>query len=266
MQDPLQRRGHAVSRWILLVVGGLGAIGAAVQFGRGALRGSHRIDNPVFANVQRLPHEQTMLYHASAYGTDLLIILSWLLFLLLTAYVAAVLLHAFYRSAPVAVLVAGALLAGAQIAGLLIATSLQKVVEFVLQSGTAAPAEAAWLAAGVNYLIQLHLFYVSAWIVATGAGWLFLGAAARAAGAPLRGGALLVSAGGVLFLAGAVIRALLPFAGATAPAVLLGTAEAVPSAAFALGLIGYATLLQRVGDVQCAVPADGPRSQLPSLP
>jgi hypothetical protein len=43
MQDQLQRRGHTVYRRILLVGGGFDAIGAVVQFGRGALRGSQRI-------------------------------------------------------------------------------------------------------------------------------------------------------------------------------------------------------------------------------
>jgi hypothetical protein len=56
---------------------GLGLAGAGFQLGRGLVRGAAPVDNPVFTSVQRLPHEQTILYHASAYGTDLLILSFW---------------------------------------------------------------------------------------------------------------------------------------------------------------------------------------------
>jgi hypothetical protein len=247
MENPMKRpASHAAYRWLLLLMGGLGLAGAGFQVSRGILRGAAPVDNPVFTNVQRLPHEQTILYHASAYGTDLLILSFWLLFLLLTGYVAAVLLHALYQRAPVPALAAGAFLAGALISGLLIATSLIKVAEFVVQMPTATEAEAAWLTSGINYLMQLHLFYVSAWILATGVGWLFLAAAARSAGDSYRRGALLLFAGGTHFIAATVLRALLPFAGTTAPGVLIGFVEAVPSAAFGAGLLGYAALLGRL--------------------
>jgi hypothetical protein len=248
---------HAAYRWLLLLMGGLGLAGAGFQLGRGLLRGAAPVDNPVFANAQRLPHEQTILYHASAYGTDLLILSSWLLFLLLTGYVAVVLLHALYQRAPVPSLAAGAFLFGALISGLLIVTSLMKVAEFVVQMPSATEAEAAWLTSGINYLMQLHLFYVSAWIFATGVGWLFLAAAARRAGASYRRGALLLFAGGTLFVAATVFRALLPFAGTTAPGILIGLVEAVPSAAFGAGLLGYAALLARLSADAAALPRPG---------
>jgi hypothetical protein len=248
---------HAAYRWLLLLMGGLGLAGAGFQLGRGLLRGAAPVDNPVFANAQRLPHEQTILYHASAYGTDLLILSSWLLFLLLTGYVAVVLLHALYQRAPVPSLAAGAFLFGALISGLLIVTSLMKVAEFVVQMPSATEAEAAWLTSGINYLMQLHLFYVSAWIFATGVGWLFLAAAARRAGASYRRGALLLFAGGTLFVAATLFRALLPFAGTTAPGVLIGFVEAVPSAAFGAGLLGYAALLARLSADAAALPRPG---------
>jgi hypothetical protein len=249
---------HAAYRWPLLLTGGLGVAGAAFQLGRGLLRGVAPVDNPVFTNVQRLPHEQTILYHASAYGTDLLILSFWLLFLLLTGYVAVVLLHALYRRAPVPVLAAGAFLFAALLSGLLIATSLMKVAEFVVQMPTATEAETAWLTAGINYLMQLHLFYVSAWILATGAGWLFLAAAARRAGDPYHRGGLLLFVGGTLFIAATVFRALLPFAGMTAPGVLIGFVEAIPSAGFGAGLLGYAALLDRLSAGAAAPPRPAP--------
>jgi hypothetical protein len=246
---------QTASRWLLLLMGGLGLAGAAVQLGRGLIRGATVVDNPVFANVQRLPHEQTILYHASSYGTDLLILSFWLLFLVLIGYVAVVLLHALYQRAPVPTLAAGAFLFGALISGLLIATSLMKVAEFVVQMPAATAAEAAWLTSGINYLMQLHLFYVWGWIFATGVGWLFLAAAARRAGDSYRRGALLLFAGGGLFVAATVFRALLPFAGPTAPGLLIGFIEAVPSAAFGAGLLGYAALLRRLSADAAALPA-----------
>jgi hypothetical protein len=252
-----QPASHAVYRWLLLLMGGLGLAGAGFQLGRGLVRGATPVDNPVFTNVQRLPHEQTILYHTSAYGTDLLILSFWLLLLLLTGYVAVVLLHALYQRAPVPVLAAGAFLFGALISGLLIATSLIKVAEFVIQLPTATEAEAVWLTSGINYLMQLHLFYVAAWIFATGVGWLFLAAAARRAGDSYRRGALLLFVGGTLFVAATVLRALLPLAGTTAPGVLIGFVEAVPSAAFGAGLLGYAALLARLSDGAAALPRPG---------
>jgi hypothetical protein len=260
MEDVRPHRGLTVCRWILLVLGGIGVAGAMLQLGRGLLRGAAAIDNPVFANVQRLPHEETLLLHASSYGIDLLILAPWLLLLLVTAYVGAVLLLALFRTAPVAVLVAGAFLGAALLSGLLIFTSLIKVVEFSVQTQTAAAAEVEWLTAGINYLTQVHLFYVSAWILATGIGWLCVGAAARDMGEAWRRGSLLLLAGGTLFLVGWVVRLLLPLAGTTAPAVLLGVIEAVPSAAFGCGLLGYASLLARLNASAAAAPQLAQRS------
>jgi hypothetical protein len=254
MEGVRPHRGLGVCRWTLLVLGGIGVAGSMLQLGRGLLRGVAPIDNPVFANVQRLPHEETLLVHASSYGIDLLILAPWLLLLLVTAYVGALLLLALFRAAPAAVLVAGAFLGGALLSGLLIFTSLIKVVEFTVQTQTAAAAEVEWLTAGINYLTQVHLFYVSAWILATGIGWLCVGAAARGMGQAWRRGSLLLLAGGALFVAGWVVRLLLPLAGTTVPAVLLGVVEAVPSAAFGCGLLGYASLIAHLNATAVAAP------------
>jgi hypothetical protein len=254
MEDVRPHRGLAVCRWVLLVLGGIGVAGAMLQLGRGLLRGAAPIDNPVFANVQRLPHDETLLRHASSYGLDLLILAPWLLLLLVTAYVGAVLLLALFRTAPVAVLVAGAFLGGALLSGLLIFTSLIKVVEFAVQSQAATATEVEWLAAGINYLTQVHIFYVSAWILATGVGWLCVGAAARGMGPAWRRGSLLLLAGGTLFVTSWVVRLLLPLAGMTAPAVLLGVVEAIPSAAFGCGLLGYASLVANLNATTTTAP------------
>jgi hypothetical protein len=204
------------------------------------------VDNPVFGNARRLPHEETMLYLADAYATSVAIIVPWLLLTLLLAAMYAMLLRRLYRTSPQHTTLAALFLGGSVLCALLVATSVLKVAEFTVQANAAAAVEQEWLRAGVNFMNQLHLFYVSGWMLAAAAGWAFLGYGALAAGPMAARGARLLLAGGVLLAVSAAARMVLPAFEPQTAAVLVGLTEPLASVAFGAALIGSGLLLRSV--------------------
>jgi hypothetical protein len=248
-------RSAHITATVLLVLGAVALVAGTAQFGSALVGAGGVVGNPVFANARRLPHAQALQQLASGYPVSVMFVLFWLLLGLLLAGAYALMLRALYRRAPTATILAGAFLGGSIIAGLLVGTSVLKVAEFAIQAGAATAAEQEWLRAGVNFMNQLHLFYVSGWLLATGLGWIFLGAAARAAGqATRRPGTLLATAGGGIVLSVAA-RTLLPVAGPAAPAAVVALGEPLSSVGFGAGLLATGLLLRALPRLRRTRPA-----------
>jgi hypothetical protein len=230
----------------LLGLGGIALVAGALQWLPSLWRAASPVDNPVFGNARRLPHEETMLHLADTYAMSVAIIVPWLLLTLLLAAAYAMLLRRLFRTSPQHTILAAIFLGGSVLCGLLIATSVLKVAEFAVQANAAAAAEQEWLGAGVNFMNQLHLFYVSGWMLAASAGWAFLGYGALAAGPMAARGARLLLAGGVLLGVSAAARTLLPAFEPHAAALLVGLTEPLSSVAFGAALIGSGLLLRSV--------------------
>jgi hypothetical protein len=238
--------GERATSVTLLVLGGIALVAGAVQWLPSLLRVASLVDNPVFGNARRLPHEQTMLHLADTYATSVVIVVPWLLLTLLLAGAYAMLLRRLYATSPQQTTLAAMFLGGSVLCALLIATSVLKVAEFAVQANAASAAEQEWLRAGVNFMNQLHLFYVSGWMLAAAAGWAFLGYGALAAGPLAARGARLLLTGGVLLGVSAAARMVLPAFEPQTAAVLVGLTEPLASVAFGAALIGSGWLLRSV--------------------
>jgi hypothetical protein len=230
----------------LLLLGGIALAAGALQWVPSLLRAASPVDNPVFGNVRRLPHEATMLRLADTYATSVAIIVPWLLLTLLLAAAYAMLLRRLYRTSPQHTTLAAFFLGGSVLCALLIATSVLKVAEFTVQANAATAAEREWLLAGINFMNQLHLFYVSGWMLAAAAGWSFLGYGALAAGPMASRGARLLLAGGALLGVSVAARTVLPVFEPQTAAALVGLTEPLSSVAFGAALIGGGLLLRSV--------------------
>jgi hypothetical protein len=230
----------------LLLLGGVALAAGALQWVPSLLRATSPVHNPVFGNARRLPHEEAMLHLADTYAVSVAIVVPWLLLTLLLAAAYAMLLRRLYRTSPQHTTLAALFLGGSVLCALLIATSVLKVAEFTVQSNAASSVEQEWLLAGINFMNQLHLFYVSGWMLAAAAGWSFLGYGALAAGGSAAPGARLLLGGGVLLAVSAAARMLLPAFGPQTPAILVGITEPLASVAFGAALIGGGLLLRSV--------------------
>jgi hypothetical protein len=230
----------------LLLLGGIALAAGALQWVPSLFRAARPVNNPVFGNARRLSHEETMLHLADTYAISVAIIVPWLLLTLLLAAAYAMLLRRLYRTSPQQTTLAAVFLGGSVLCGLLAATSVLKVAEFTVQANAATAVEQEWLLAGINFMNQLHLFYVSGWMLAAAAGWSFLGYGALAAGTSALRGARLLLGGGVLLGISAVVRMILPAFEPQMPAVIAGLTEPLASVAFGAALIGGGLLLRSV--------------------
>jgi hypothetical protein len=230
----------------LLLLGGVALAAGALQWVPSLLRAASPVNNPVFGNARRLHHEETMLHLADTYAVSVAIVVPWLLLTLLLAAAYAMLLRRLYRTSPQHTTLAALFLGGSVLCALLIATSVLKVAEFAVQANTANSVEQEWLLSGINFMNQLHLFYVSGWMLAAAAGWSFLGYGALATGVSALRGARLLLGGGVLLGISAAARMTLPAFEPQTAAFLVGLTEPLASVAFGAALIGGGLLLRSV--------------------
>jgi hypothetical protein len=228
------------------VVGALGIVAVlagAIQTLRVAWQGAAGIANPVFDNPRRLPHLETLEHLATGHPLSFFLVLPWFVIVVMLAILFAELLHRLFHRSPPAVLTAGLFLAGSLIAGLLAGSSVLKVSEFAVQSTGVTAAEQEWVSAGINFLNQLHLFYVSAWFLSTGLGWVFLGMSAmRPIEGATRTGARLVLGGGLILIASVLARSWLPTYGAEASTLMVAMSEPLATLGVGLGFVGCMVL------------------------
>jgi hypothetical protein len=227
-------------------VGALGImaiLAGAIQTLRVAWHGAGGIANPVFENSRRLPHLETLEHLATGHALNFFLVLPWFVIVVMLAILFAELLHRLYHRSPPAVLTAGIFLAGSVVAGLLVGSSVLKVGEFAVQSTGVTAAEQEWVRAGINFLNQLHLFYVSVWFLSTGLGWSFLGMSAMTpVGGATRTGARLVLGGGLVLIVSVLARSWLPTYGTEASTLMVAMSEPLATFGAGLGFVGCMVL------------------------
>jgi hypothetical protein len=236
-------RGVAVIAHVFGVLGVAGIVAGALQLA-GTVTADGGALNPVFDNARRLPHVQAIQSLASGYPVSFTIVAAWYLAVVLLTILLVALVRAVHRRAPAAALTAGIFVAGAAISGLLIGTSVLKVAELAVQAAAASGAEQEWLRAGVNFMNQLHLFFVSGWQLSLALAWIFLGFGAVSWNAQLRVPAASVLIAGAIALASVIARQWLPVYGPEAPRLLVAMTEPLATFAAGAGLAGC-TLLWR---------------------
>jgi hypothetical protein len=250
LQPPIVETGRASAgkgvHLVAYIVGALGimaVLAGAIQTLVVAWQRTGGIPNPVFGNPRRLPHLETLEHLATGQALNFFLVLPWFVIVVMLAILFAELLHRLYHRSPPFVLTAGIFLAGSVIAGLLVGSSVLKVGEFAVQSTGGTAAEQEWISAGINFLNQLHLFYVSAWFLSTGLGWLFLGMSALtpAAGMTRTGARLLIGAGLVLIVS-VLARSWLPTYGTEASALVVTMSEPLATFGVGLGFVGCMVL------------------------
>jgi hypothetical protein len=233
---------HFVAHFIG-ALGVIAVVAGAVQTLLVASAGAGGIANPVFENPRRLPHLEALEHLATGHALSFFLVLPWFVIVVMLAILFAELLHRLYHRSPPAVLTAGLFLAGSVIAGLLAGSSVLKVGEFAVQSTGVTAAEQEWVSAGINFLSQLHLFYVSAWFLSTGLCWLFLGMSAMTpVGAATRNGARLVLLGGLVLVVSVLARSWLPTYGAEASTLMVAMSEPLATFGVGFGFVGCMVL------------------------
>jgi hypothetical protein len=232
----------------------LGAVMGVIALGSGIIHiattltaAPGAVHSQVFQNARRMPHVATLEYLAVSQTTNLLIVLGWYLFLVSSTVLFLALVLAVYRRAPALAASAGVFFGGAAVAGVLIGSAILKVGEFTVQYTGATAAEQAWVSAGINFLHQLHLFYVSAWFFSLALGSLFLGLTVGSAERRVSMAGRLLTGGGLVLIASVIGRGWLPSFGVDAPRVVVAMGEPLASAAIGLTLIGSALLWRAVG-------------------
>ena len=186
--------------------------------------------NPVVKNEQRR-HSAVIENQVKDYPGNLGALAGFsAIILVVTVHFAAVVWRVFPKL-PLASLVGGLFLGASGICGLLVLPSVSKVNEFAFQAAGAPTGEVEWLRGGMAFLNQLHLTFVSGWLLFLGLGLLALGLGFLRLPGLLRLCGVLVLVGGVAILGGLAADYWLPTYGESAPGAVL-----VLSGAFAVGI------------------------------
>ena len=199
------------------------------------------VSNPVVGNNQRR-HAALLDNQVKDYRANLAAVGAFSVFVALVTIHFVGLAWRMLARAPLSSTIGGLFLGASGICGLLVAPAVARVNEFAFQAVGAQPAEREWLQGGMAFLNQLHLIFITGWLLFLGLGWVALGlAAVRLAGRyRLAGCVVLLSAIMILVSVGA--RYWLPTYGATVPAgVLLLSGEGF-GLGIATGLIGSGLL------------------------
>ncbi|HJQ89687.1 MAG TPA: hypothetical protein VJ820_19755 [Propionibacteriaceae bacterium] len=193
--------------------------------------------NPVVENEQRR-HAALLENQVKDYPANLGALLAFSGFILVvTVHFAAVVWRVFPKL-PLTSLVAGLFLAASGICGLLVLPSVAKVNEFAFQAVGAATGEREWLRGGMAFLNQIHLVFVSGWLMFLALGWLALGVGLVRLPGHLRAWGILVLAGSIGIVVSLATRYWLPTYGSTAPGAALVLSGEVFPLGIGLGLTG----------------------------
>ena len=196
--------------------------------------------NPVVDNDQRR-HAALLDNQVKDYGANLAALGAF------SAFVALVTIHfvglawRMFAGAPLSSIMGGLFLGASGICGLLVAPAVARVNEFAFQAVGAQPAEREWLQGGMAFLNQIHLIFISGWVLFLALGWVALSlGAVRMAGRHRLGGCL-VLLGAVMILVSVGARYWLPTYGATVPTGVL-VLDRVFGLGIAMGLVGSGLL------------------------
>lgn len=186
------------------------------KFGEGGTRAS----NPVVDNDQRR-HAAMLENQVKDYPSNLAALSAF------SAFVALVTLHfvglawRMFAKVPLSSIMGGLFLSASGICGLLVAPAVARVNEFAFQAVGAQPAEREWLQGGMAFLNQLHLIFITGWLLFLGLGWVALGLGAVHMAGRYRLGGCLGVFGAVIILVSVGSRYWLPTYGATVPVGIL---------------------------------------------
>ncbi len=194
-------------RILATVIAALGAYGLF-----SLLRGLLRVSSS--AGPRRLIPEQTLSGLVRDYGANYATVVIFWIFLLLLAIHFTALVYDLFRRAPVPSVLAGLFIGGSVLFGFGLGLTVLKINEFAVEAVTAAQnaqpwfsaEQGTWLRGGINFLIQLHIIFVSGWFLWTGLGFGFTGWAALRSRANPRAVAVAQALAGLSMVAGVLIR------------------------------------------------------------
>lgn len=197
--------------------------------------------NPVVENEQRR-HAALLESQVQDYPANLGALLAFSVFILLISVHFASVVSRVYSKLPLASLVGGILLAASGICGLLVLPSVARVNEFAFQAAGAETREVEWLQGGMAFLNQIHLIFVTGWLMFLALGWQALGLGLVRLPGRLRTCGVLVLVGGVAIVVSVATRYWLPTYGQTVPGKVLVLAGEIFPLGIGLGLIGTGLL------------------------
>jgi len=148
--------------------------------------------------------------YAANYAT---VVIFWMFLVLLAIHFIALVCE-LYPRAPAPSVLAGLFLGGSVLFGFGLGLTVLKVNEFAVEAVTAAQSgqqwfsaeQGAWLRGGINFLIQLHIIFVSGWFLWTGLGFGFTGWAAIRGRANPRVVAVAQAVAGLTMVVGVLVR------------------------------------------------------------
>ncbi len=196
--------------------------------------------NPVVDNDQRR-HAALLANQVKDYRANLAALGGFSVFVALVTIHFVSLAWRMFARVPLSAIMGGLFLGASGICGLLVAPAVARVNEFAFQAVGAQPAEREWLQGGMAFLNQLHLIFISGWLLFLGLGWVALGVGAVRMAGHYRLGGCLGLLGAVMILVSVGARYWLPTYGATVPAGIL-LLDAVFSLGIAVGLLGSGLL------------------------
>lgn len=236
----IQWTGLRVLAAVVIAVGLFGTVSGftelVAKFGEGGTRAA----NPVVDNDQRR-HAAMLENQVKDYPANLAALSAF------SAFVALVTIHfvglawRMFAKVPLSSIIGGLFLGASGICGLLVAPAVARVNEFAFQAAGAQPAEREWLQGGMAFLNQLHLIFITGWLLFLGLGWVALGLSAVRMARRYRLGGCLSLLGAAMILVSVGSRYGLPMYGATVPVWIL-LLDTVFSLGIATGLLGSGLL------------------------
>ncbi len=198
--------------------------------------------NPVVDNDQRR-HAALLDNQVKDYRANLAAVGAFSAFVVLVTIHFAGLAWRMFARAPLSSIMGGLFLGASGICGLLVAPAVARVNEFAFQAVGAQPAEREWLQGGMAFLNQLHLIFISGWLLFLALGWVALGLGAVRMAGRYRLGGCLVLLGAVIILVSVGARYWLPTYGATVTAGVLlldrMIGVGIPTGLIGTGLLGW---------------------------
>jgi len=184
----------------------------------GGLRAS--VTNPVVHNIRR-QHAASLENQVKDYRVNLAAVAAFFAYVMLSTIHFAGLVWRIVPAAPVSAGLGALFLGASGICGFLLGVDVLKVSEFAFAAAGAQPAEREWLQGGMAFLNQLHLVFVTGWVLFLAFGWFALGVGTRRLAGGPRFASYGLLLGPMVLLASIGARHWLPTYGATAPAGVL---------------------------------------------
>lgn len=212
------------------------ALAAAKSGGPGAT-----VSNPVVHNIRRR-HSALVENQVKDYRSNLTAVAVFSVYVMLSTIFFVGLAWRMFPRAPLSSALGGLFLGASGICGFLLGIDVLNVNEFAFEAVSAQPAEREWLQNGMGYLNQLHLVFVTAWVLFLALGWVAVGAGTVRMTGRYRLGGYVLLLGAALMLASIAARYWLPTYGENAPAGAILLSGVGFALGISIGLIGSGLL------------------------